>query len=202
MIPDQYRDKIAKIKELYNTAEADLKNVGREKPAIVVTGINQCRYVGQHLLRALTASDENIDENLDAALRHAQRAIYDINDSGIQYYIEQIDEIRLKHFPTVDFSSAIKNYNEIIEEIGEARSLSETTAKSLESLENREQFYQDAREHVSKLRKYHQLLVEYRPDLVRAVKKENATKRNAWVGMALSLLSILAFIIIRLLQNP
>ncbi len=30
MIPDQYRDKIAKIKELYNTAEADLKNVGRE----------------------------------------------------------------------------------------------------------------------------------------------------------------------------
>ena len=41
MIPDQYRDKITKIKELYNTAEADLKNVGREKQAIVVTGINQ-----------------------------------------------------------------------------------------------------------------------------------------------------------------
>ena len=59
MIPDQYRDKITKIKELYNTAEADLKNVGREKQAIVVTGINQCRYVGQHLLRALTASDES-----------------------------------------------------------------------------------------------------------------------------------------------
>ena len=198
MIPDQYRDKIAKIKELYNTAEADLKNVGREKQAIVVTGINQCRYVGQHLLRALTASDESIDENLDAALRHAQRAIYDINDSGIQYYIEQIDEIRLKHFPTVDFSSVIKNYNEIIEEIGEARSLSETTAKSLE---NREQFYQDAREHVSKLRKYHQLLVEYRPDLVRAVKKENATKLYTWVGIAISLIAALA-LVIRLMQNP
>lgn len=199
MIPDQYRDKVAKIKELYNTAEADLKNVGREKQAIVVTGINQCRYVGQHLLRALTTSDENsIDENLDAALRHAQRAIYDINDSGIQYYIEQIDEIRLKHFPTVDFSSVIQNYNEIIEEIGEARSLSETTAKSLE---NREQFYEDSREHVSKLRKYHQLLVEYRPDLVRAVKKENATKLYTWVGIAISLIAAFA-LVIRLMQNP
>ena len=198
MIPDQYRDKVTKIKELYNTAEADLKNVGREKQAIVVTGINQCRYVGQHLLRALTTSDENsIDENLDAALRHAQRAIYDINDSGIQYYIEQIDEIRLKHFPTVDFSSVIQNYNEIIEEIGEARSLSETTAKSLE---NREQFYEDAREHVSKLRKYHQLLVEYRPDLVRAVKKENATKLYTWAGIAISLIAALA-LVIRLMQN-
>ncbi len=200
MIPDQYRDKITKIKELYNTAEADLKNVGREKQAIVVTGINQCRYVGQHLLRALTASDEStIDQDLDAALRHAQRAIYDINDSGIQYYIEEIDEIRLKHFPTVDFSSVITNHSEIIKEIGEARSLSETTAKSLE---NREQFYQDAREHVSKLRKYHQLLVEYRPDLVRAVKKENATKLRAWAGIAISLLSVLALIIIKLMQNP
>ena len=198
MIPDQYRDKVAKIKELYNTAEADLKNVGREKQAIVVTGINQCRYVGQHLLRALTTSDKSsIDENLDAALRHAQRAIYDINDSGIQYYIEQIDEIRLKHFPTVDFSSVIQNYSEIIEEIGEARSLSETTAKSLE---NREQFYEDAREHVSKLRKYHQLLVEYRPDLVRAVKKENATKLYTWVGIAISLIAALA-LVIRLMQN-
>ena len=198
MIPDQYRDKVTKIKELYNTAEADLKNVGREKQAIVVTGINQCRYVGQHLLRALTTSDENsIDENLDAALRHAQRAIYDINDSGIQYYIEQIDEIRLKHFPTVDFLSVVQNYNEIIEEIGEARSLSETTAKSLE---NREQFYEDAREHVSKLRKYHQILVEYRPDLVRAVKKENATKLYTWVGIAISLIAALA-LIIRLMKN-
>ena len=198
MIPDQYRDKVTKIKELYNTAEADLKNVGREKQAIVVTGINQCRYIGQHLLRALTASDEDrIDENLDAALRHAQRAIYDINDSGIQYYIEQIDEIRLKHFPTVDFSSVIQNYNEIIEEIGEARSLSATTAKSLE---NREQFYEDAREHVSKLRKYHQLLVEYRPALVRAVKKENATKLYTWVGIAISLIAALA-LVIRLMQN-
>ena len=45
MIPDQYRDKVAKIKELYHTAEADLKDIGREKQAIVVTGINQCRYV-------------------------------------------------------------------------------------------------------------------------------------------------------------
>ncbi len=198
MIPDQYRDKVTKIKELYNTAEADLKNVGREKQAIVVTGINQCRYVGQHLLRALTTSDANsIDENLDAALRHAQRAIYDINDSGIQYYIEQIDEIRLKHFPTVDFSSVIQNYNEIIEKIGEARSLSETTAKSLE---NREQFYEDAREHVSRLRKYHQLLVEYRPDLVRAVKKENATKLYTWAGIAISLVAALA-LVIRLMQN-
>ena len=193
MILDQYREKVAEIKELYNTAEADLKNVGREKQAIAVTGINQCRYVGQHLLRALTSSDKDIiDQNLNAARRHAQRAIYDINDSGIQYYIEAINDIRLKHFPTVDFAAVIQNYNEIIDAIGESKSFIETTASSLE---DREQFYKDSREHLSKLQKYHTILVEYRPDLVRAVNKENKKKLITWIALAVTAVSAFASII-------
>ena len=114
MISDQYRDRFNEIKGLYNTAESDIKNIGRDKQELVVTGVNQCRYVGQHLLRALTAlTEEEVEEELTSAKKHAQRAIYDTNDSGIQYYISRIEDIRTKDFPTVDFPQVISNYGNI-----------------------------------------------------------------------------------------
>ncbi|MCE2485583.1 MAG: hypothetical protein J4F42_08730 [Desulfurellaceae bacterium] len=196
MISDKHRDRFWKIKELYDTAEADLKNIGRDNQALVVTGINQCRYVGQHLLRAMTATDEKvIDEELDAALRHTQRAIYDTNDSGIQYYVSKIDEIRNEHFPTVDFSQIVDSYGDIVKEIEEAKTLTATTAESLENRENRSQFYQKSREHVEKLQKYYSLLNAYRPDLVRAVQKDNRDKLRTWAGVALALFSLLGLLL-------
>ena len=193
MIPDKYRDHFTKIKHLYNTAEADLKNVGRDKQVLVIAGVNQCRYVGQHLLRAILASEENvIEDELDAARRHAQRAIYDINDSGIQYYIMKIDEIRNVHFPTVDFSQVVTNYNEIMKEIGAAKGFTETTAASLE---DRSRFYKESREHIGKLREYYNLLGEYRSDFVRAAKKDNRDKFRTWAIIAGALLALLGIVV-------
>lgn len=115
MLAADFPDEIREISNLYNTAEADLKNIGRIRNALIVTGINQCRYAGQHLLRALTADDrKKVEDNLDAAKRHVQRAIYDINDSAIQYYLREIDDLRTKHFPTVDFASVVPQYGEIM----------------------------------------------------------------------------------------
>ena len=47
IVDSRYGRDIQEIRELYNTAEADLKNVGRIRDALIVTGVNQCRYVGQ-----------------------------------------------------------------------------------------------------------------------------------------------------------
>lgn len=181
MISEKYRDHFNEIRDLYNTAESDIKNIGRDKHELVVTGINQCRYAGQHLLRALTASEEGqIEEELTSAKKHVQRAIYDTNDSGIQYYISMIDQIRILDFPTVDFSQVVPNYSDIIQGISAARTLTEATVSSLE---NRENFYSEAREHVETLRKNYKLLVESRPDLVKAAQKDNRDKRRTWAFM-------------------
>ncbi|MCY4389259.1 MAG: hypothetical protein OXC18_19360 [Desulfurellaceae bacterium] len=76
MISEKYRDRFNEIRDLYNTAESDIKNIGRDKQELVVTGVNQCRYAGQHLLRALTASEEDeIEGELTSTEKHIQRAI-------------------------------------------------------------------------------------------------------------------------------
>lgn len=174
MISEEFSDRIHEIRRLYNTAEADLKNVGRVVDSLVVTGVNQCRYVGQHLLRALVETDkQKIEDHLDAAKRHAQRAIYDINDSAIQYYVRQIDDLRNKHFPTVDFAAIVPQYGEIIGLVATIKSRIETTN---ESLNHREDFYSQIKDDVAALRKAYETLNEFRPDLIRAVKKENQKK--------------------------
>ena len=87
----EYKSAVQRIRDLYNEAEVDLKSYGREDNRLFVPGVNQLRYAGQHLVRALGATDEQAARsNLDAAERHAQRALYDINDAAIQYHLAGI----------------------------------------------------------------------------------------------------------------
>lgn len=196
MIAADFPDEIGEISNLYNIAEADLKNIGRIRDALIVTGVNQCRYAGQHLLRALTADDrKKVQDNLDAAKRHVQRAIYDINDSAIQYYLREIDDLRTKHFPTVDFASVVPQYGEIMAALVEVEDLVRTTG---DDLSNREQHYRVTRDAVGSLQKAHQTLVKFRPDLARAARKENNKRLVAWVSVAVAALSSLALVVVQL----
>lgn len=63
---------IREIRDLYNLAEADLKAVGRIRNELVVASVNQLRYAGQHLVRALAAEDAAaVVRELDASKRRA-----------------------------------------------------------------------------------------------------------------------------------
>ena len=194
IIGSEYEDDVRELRELYNTAEADLKNVGREQDALIVTGVNQCRYVGQHLLRALVNTDEtSIRSNLDAAKKHAQRAIYDINDSAIQFYIRRIDDLRNKHFPTVDFASIVPDYSSVVTALAEARRLVEMTSNAVEY---REKYYNDVRDAVASLRQAHDILLEHKTDFTRAVERQNHKKMLAWIGVAATSLAAFGSLVI------
>ena len=54
----EYKSAVQRIRDLYNEAEVDLKSYGREDNRLFVPGVNQLRYAGQHLVRALGATDE------------------------------------------------------------------------------------------------------------------------------------------------
>lgn len=189
IVDERYGPAIREIRELYNTAEADLKNVGRIRDALIVTGVNQCRYVGQHLLRAMVGTDEGrIRSDLDAAKKHAQRAIYDINDSAIQFYMGQIDDLREKHFPTVDFASVVPAYGDVVNALVEGKRLVEMTSDAVAC---RESYYKDARKAVASLQQAYEVLSMHKPDLVKAVRKENRTKMIAWISIGVTALSAL-----------
>ncbi len=196
-LPQEYAGQINDLCELYNVAEVGLKNVGRIKDVLIVTGVNQLRHAGQHLVRALASQDpERIQADLDAAKRHAQRAIYDINDSAVQFYLARIDQLRETQFPRVDFAATIPNYGDLVETIRRARASLEVTEQSQH---DRAQFYEQARQHVLELKSVWETFQEHRPDLVRAVKRGNSTRLIAWLGLAIAAASAAVVSVSRLL---
>ena len=194
-LPEEYAGPVEDLCELYNVAEVDLKNVGRVKDVLIVTGVNQLRYAGQHLVRALTSQQpDEILADLDAAKRHAQRAIYDINDSAVQFYLRRIDELRETQFPRVDFAATIPSYGDIVEKVRRARASLEVTE---DSQHDRAQFYEQAREHVQELKIAWDTFQEHQPDLVRALKRANSARLFSWLGIAITAVAAAVFTALR-----
>jgi hypothetical protein len=56
---------------------------------VLIPSINELRYVGYHIVRSLLSDDEKeLQAERVKAINHVKRAIYDIDESLLIYYIE------------------------------------------------------------------------------------------------------------------
>ncbi|RJQ20295.1 MAG: hypothetical protein C4560_05210 [Nitrospiraceae bacterium] len=83
------------VAELYAQAEQALKKIERHLEAVSVPTLNQLRYAGCHLARYLRSdgSNTNKDELLKAA-NHCKRAIYDVYETGISFFLLNLDKFK------------------------------------------------------------------------------------------------------------
>ncbi|GBE37820.1 hypothetical protein BMS3Bbin08_00417 [bacterium BMS3Bbin08] len=88
----------ALVKQLYADAESALKLVERVAEEVTIPTINQLRYAGQHLTRFISANDK---EELRKAANHCQRAMYDAYETGIIYFINEINNFGKDYRKTV-----------------------------------------------------------------------------------------------------
>ena len=87
--------KIREIKELFDRAEKLAKEVELFQSGVSTPAINQLRYAGQHLLKALVAgSKDDFDKEALKAKGHCQRSMYEASESGIAYAQEAIQEFQ------------------------------------------------------------------------------------------------------------
>lgn len=192
LVANQYEQEIAEIRDLYNTAEQDLKTAGRETNILMMASVNQCRYAGQHLTRALAATDdEAIRNELEAAKRHLRRAVYDANDAAIQYYLTAIEKFR-RAYP-VNLNEVVPGYAEIMGSVAAAKMHIEDASRHNHS--NRETLYEEVRDDIQALRTAHQKLVESEPDCRVVLMRENAKRLTSWASIGVSLLSLAALVL-------
>ncbi|MCZ0942088.1 MAG: hypothetical protein OXJ53_03420 [Gammaproteobacteria bacterium] len=191
IIAKQYEEEIGEIGRLYNLAEQDIKAVGREKNRLIVAAVNQCRYAGQHLVRALAATDdESVREELAAANRHLRRAVYDSNDAAIQFYLIEIDAFR-RRFP-VNLNAIIPNYGKVTEAVTKAKRHIEDASQNNPG--SRELLYAEIREDIDALRDAYSTLMASEQDCCSALRRENSKKLVSWVGVAITLVSAIALV--------
>lgn len=90
MSPEQ-KLALREIVDLFDEAERKVKEVEQFSQELSVPSINELRYVGYHLARALCEDNADaVADQLKKARGHCQRAIYDAHEIGIIHMLEQI----------------------------------------------------------------------------------------------------------------
>ncbi len=74
---------------LFEQAETKIKNVEQiTSEGVLIPSINQLRYAGHHIVRSLLSDDAKEPQaERVKAINHVKRAIYDIDESLLIYYI-------------------------------------------------------------------------------------------------------------------
>ena len=102
------------IDELFRFAEDKLKLVERlENEGLILPSINELRYAGYHLLKAIKAgSDELRSDEIRKSQNHCERAIFDAYEVGIFGCIERINQF-LFDYRNIPLSDIVPNIGEI-----------------------------------------------------------------------------------------
>ena len=200
-IPPEYEEPVQEIRDLYDEAEAALKTVGRVRNELCVAAVNQLRYAGQHLVRALAETDEAIiKDELGAAKRHALRAIYDVYDASIQFHLDEINQIR-KTYP-VNFKDVVPDYTSIIKAV--QRASKHIEQKGYQNRRDRKMLYRELREDVEALTVAYSELMTSLPDIVSAASRHNREISRAWISIAVTVPGVAAtaiFITLRVMSG-
>lgn len=165
-----------KLKGLFSEIEPLQKSVemrggaGLDGPAL-----NETRNATWHLLCALDeSSDEERDEQVKKAERHAQRAIYDCREALL---LSELDEFKDfdKTYSSTPITPVVPNYAEIKAKSKEAVIVIEN-ARRLHGAQ-REKFYLALEEPLACIRKNNELCASAREELNKHIFSEN-TKRQ------------------------
>ena len=91
------------IRDAYKKAEDAIHALGLDGEGVDTAAINELRYAGYHVLRAITTGDtERQTEELSRAQRHCERAFYEAYDGAVFYYLQWNKSPR----PAMEFQNA------------------------------------------------------------------------------------------------
>lgn len=110
-LDDVLQNKFAEYREEYAKAESALKaHEVLAHEGLVAAALNEFRYAGQHMARALTASTvEDAANGMSDAVRHLRRATYDAYDGALSYYMKQCVVFQ-EDYKSIPVASVITDY--------------------------------------------------------------------------------------------
>lgn len=194
MIGEEHANLVNEVGNLYDEAERDLKAVGRVTNSLLVTGVNQCRYAGQHIIRALRVGDSAAArEELEAARRHLQRAIFDTNDAGIQFYLTEIDKFRRSR---VDWQAILPDYDKVVHAVRIASGHIEEASASHSS---RTKLYAEVKQDLYSLRDAYETFLAYWPEAEKQTRSRSAVRLTTWLAIAATFTSAAVLAIVNVI---
>ena len=129
---------------LFEQAETKIKNVEQiTSEGVLIPSINQLRYAGHHIVRSLLSDDAKEPQaERVKAINHVKRAIYDIDESLLIYYIESAVGFKEKYNDSGFVTGVVTDYPEKLATLDEANKSIQQLRENNNNYQDREQFYQ------------------------------------------------------------
>jgi hypothetical protein len=106
-----------KAKDRIKKITYDIYGPDNTEQTLAAPALNELRYVGFHIIRAISKFDrKEQEEELRRAIRHCERASYDIIEIGIAYQLGLFEGFR-EEFRQTPITATIKDWGHICESI-------------------------------------------------------------------------------------
>lgn len=170
------RQDLERLCALFAEAERETKRVEDLRDELATAAVNELRYAGYHITKALLATGDEQAEQILRAERHCQRAIYDAVDAGMTYVLEQVKQFQ-QDYSSLPIGQFIPNYPDLRRKVRHAKQLVD---EARATGEDRDAFYVHARAAFEDLREVGDDLLDYREDLNRALdeRREQVMQRE------------------------
>lgn len=188
------KSQLREVLRLFERAEQKVKEVERLSHELAVPSINELRYVGYHLTRALCEEAPHaIAEEIAKAKRHCQRAIYDAHEIGIIFLLEGIRSVHQRYERSTHLILEI--VPEYIDILTNAENAKEFISRiSEEHTQNRETYYIECEPHYLALKDAFRRLTAAVPliddKFSRAARSNQKKARQFIIGALLTAASI------------
>lgn len=183
---------LAEIISLFDKAEREIKQIERLNDELPMPSINELRYSGYHIARAWTAQQGDdattMADELTKAKRHAERALYDAYEIGIQYHLGRIGGFK-KDYKNFNVSSVLKDYADLRAQANQANKHIQEVAEH--TVGQREQHYQACAEHYARVAQIADRLDEARDDINAAIRADVMVTRRWAIGIVLGIMSLI-----------
>jgi hypothetical protein len=150
------KEQVDEAASLFAEAEKCIKDIEHNGEGLDIPSINELRYFGWHLLKALT---QNNLEELVKAKNHAKRAIFDACEAQIVANLTSIENFE-NDYRVINVSEVIKDYSELMVQAENAKNFIQD-----HDGESREDYYRNCVDHVEILKNINKKFKAARHDL-------------------------------------
>jgi len=179
---------VADVRDAYNLAEQHIKLVEHHE-GLAFPPVNELRYAGQHLCRALVETDDGVKEkHYQDVLGHCRRASYDALEILLSYYLEKCIKFQ-DDYRQVIITDVLQSY------LDDRKVLNEIKQKSMSrDRENRGQYFAEVQQDGEIICSISERWENARPELNKQVEKERRKSRQWVVGVIVAIIiGLLAF---------
>ena len=152
-MPAKEAGELQRLLDLFEQAETKIKNAELiTSEGVLIPSINELRYAGHHIVRSLLSDDEKeLQAERVKAINHVKRAIYDIDESLLIYYIESAANFKEKYNDSGFTTEVVTDYPEKLATLDKANKSIQQLRENNNNYKNRQQFYQQLSPHLDKL---------------------------------------------------